>query len=221
MIPLRIALTALFCLLLVGCQPDPSEPDAANRTEPARDDAPAPDSPEALADAVGQMFGGEDGERRRVEPVDFRVLRDLLPDEAAGLARADVGGEKTGMAGFTISRAEADYRGEDDPNRRIELQITDAGGIGQMAMLGAAWMHVEVDRESNSGYERTTEFEGYPAYEKVQSGDRPRSELQVVVEDRFFVSAEGQGVEMDEVKDALREMDLRALAAMRDEGVER
>lgn len=212
--PMRIACFALLCLLIAGCEPDPSEPDAANRTERS-----APDSPEALADAVSQMFGGGDGER--VEPVNFRTLRDLLPDDAAGLARADIGGEKTGMAGFSIARAEAEYRDENDRNRRVELTITDAGSIGRMAMFGAAWMRMEVDRESSDGYERTTRFEGHPAYEKVEGGTRPRAELQVVVADRFFVSAEGQGVGMDELKDAVAAIDLGELEDLRDEGTTR
>ena len=222
---IRFSALALPLLLavLVGCQPDPSEPDAVDRSERAADDRAGDDRPAGvgdLADAMGQMFGG--GENGRVtETVDFRALRDLLPEDLRGMERTDASGEKTGMGGFNISRAEGQYRDADDASRRIELQITDAGGFGRMMMFGATWMQMEVDRESSSGYERTTRFEGFPALEKFQGGDRPRSELQVVVGDRFFVSADGRNVEMDELKAAVRAIDLGDLEDMRDEGVER
>lgn len=213
----RVLCVGLFLLATVGCEPDASEPDAVERTKRDADEKPA-EGPEAIAEALGQAFGGGDG--KTVETVDFRALRDLLPDELEAFDRTDISGEKTGMGGFKISRAEGEYRDEDDSSRRITLQITDAGGIGQMAFLGAAWTQFEVDKESSDGYERTTEYEGYPAYEKYRSGDRPRSELQMIVGERFFVSVEGQNVEMDELKDAVEEIDLDDLEAMRDDGVE-
>jgi hypothetical protein len=216
----RVAFAFLALLLFVaGCQPDPAEPDA--RPERAADDRPAADGPDAIADAIGQMFGGGGEGGRVTETVDFRALRDLLPEDLRGFERTDAGGEKTGMGGFNISRAEGDYRDADDPSRRIELQITDAGGFGRMMMFGATWMQMEVDRESSTGYERTTKFEGYPALEKFQDTNRPRSELQLVVGDRFFVSADGQNVAMDELKAAVRAIDLDELEDMRDVGVVR
>lgn len=225
--PIRIRLSALALPLLlaglVGCQPDPSEPDAVHRSERtddrARDGSAA--GVEDFANAMGQMFGGGGEDGRVTETVDFRALRDLLPDDLRGMERTDASGEKTGMGGFNISRAEGQYRDEDDASRRITLQITDAGGFGRMMMFGAAWMQMEVDRESSSGYERTTEFEGFPALEKFEGGDRPRSELQVVVGDRFFVSADGQNVEMDELKAAVRAIDLGGLEDLREVGIER
>src|SRR5690606_20255079 len=124
--PIRIRFYALalplFLAGLVGCQPDPSEPDAADRSERAADrtnDGRAA-GVEDLADAMGQMFGG--GENGRVTAtVDFRALRDLLPEDLRGMERTDASGEKTGMGGFNISRAEGQYRDADDASRRIEL----------------------------------------------------------------------------------------------------
>ncbi len=230
--PIRIRFSALALSLLlaglVGCQPDPSEPDAVNHSERTADrgnDGRADDGRAAgvedLASAMGQMFGGGGENGRVTETVDFRALRDLLPEDLRGMERTDASGEKTGMGGFNISRAEGQYRDADDASRRIELQITDAGGFGRMMMFGAAWMQMEVDRESSTGYERTTKFEGFPALEKFQGGDRPRSELQVVVGDRFFVSADGRNVEMDELKAAVRAIDLGDLEDLREVGVER
>ena len=171
-----------------------------------------PTDPESVAGAIGQMFGGG----ARVETVDFRVLRGLLPDEIEDLERVDVSGERTGMAGFSFSNANAEYRGGD---RRLSVQITDGGGLGQLALLGATWMQMEFDRETADGYERTTTFEGYPALETYDDGSR-RADLQFVVGQRFFVSVEARGMEMDDVKDAVEEIDLDELEDLKDEGTE-
>ncbi len=171
-----------------------------------------PTDPESVAGAIGQMFGGG-GER--AETVDFRVLRDLLPEALGGLERTDVSGERNGIAGLSFSNASADYR---DGDRHLSVQITDGGGLGQMALLGATWMQMEVDREDGDGYERTTTFEGYPALETFETRGR-QADLQFVVGQRFFVSVEGHGMAMEEVKDAVGEIDLDELEEMQDEGV--
>lgn len=212
-----------LCLTLIpaaGCGSDDRSPDASRNVEaPASDPSPEvdPDVPGSIAGALGEAFGGRDG---AVETVDFRALRDLLPEELDDYERVDASGEKTGVAGFSFSQAEGEYR-SDDGERQISLQIVDGGGIGQMALLGASWLRMDFDRESTDGYEKTTEYEGYPAYEKLRAGDRPRAELQFVVADRFFVSANGHNVEMDALKEALAEIDLGELEDLRDEGVEK
>ena len=215
------AFLSLFLLVGAGCGDAAPDTDRFGREverDIERTDGDREGGPQDIADAVGQLFGGEDGPR--VETVDFRMLRDLLPEDLEEFDRTDISGERTGMGGFKISNAEAEYRDEDDSARRLTVQITDAGGMGRMALLGAAWMQFEVDKESSEGYERTTEYEGYPAYETYRSGDRPRAELQFVVGERFFVSVEGQNVEMDDLKDAVDDLDLGDLEAMKDEGVQ-
>lgn len=211
-----------FCLFLMvatmGCGADDTpEPDAAaERGADSASDDDANDPASAIAGALNQAFGGEGG---GVETVDFRTLRDMLPVELDDMERVEASGERAGVAGFSFSQAEGEYR-SDDGERRISLQIVDGGGLAQMTMLGAAWMQVEVDREDDNGYERTTDHEGYPAYEKERSGPSPRSELSVVVAERFLVTANGQNVRMDELKDAVGDLDLGDLEDLRDEGIE-
>jgi hypothetical protein len=211
----------IFLIAVAGCGGDESAepdaaPEAAERNSEGAPDA-ANDPASAITGALNDAFGGEGG---RIETVDFRTLRDLLPEGLDGMERVDASGERAGVAGFSFSQAEGEYR-SDDGERRVSLQIVDGGGLTQMTMLGATWMRMDFDRESTDGYERTTEFEGYPAYEKMRTGDRPRSELSFVVADRFLVTANGQNVEMDELKDAVGDIDLGALEGMRDEGVEK
>jgi hypothetical protein len=159
----------------------------------------------------------EDAQNRTVEPVDFRSLRALLPETAGGLEQTEREGQKGGAMGMTVSTAEATYEGAD--RRRIEIKITDMGAVSGFAALGFGWAMIEIDKESGSGYEKTTTYENYRAHEKYNR-DRQRGEMQVLVADRFAVEVTGRNVEMQAVKDALGEIDLGALADMKDEGIQ-
>ncbi|MEM9997048.1 MAG: hypothetical protein AAF809_05055 [Bacteroidota bacterium] len=210
---MRSLLTFALLLSLAACGSDadapPEAPDAPTATAP-----PAPDTPpspeDALADAMDQLQDalGEDGARASA-PVDFRDLRALVPEDAAGFTRSEIEGATEGAMGLSISRVEADFTDADGAT--ADVDIVDLGTFPQIGMFGVGWTALTIDRESSSGYERTTTFEGYPAYEEV---DGDYAELQVVVANRFLVSAEGR-VPMATLKDLVRAHDLDGLAAMR------
>lgn len=190
--PSIVMFFAVVGIGLVGCGGDSETPEQS----PADDFASAI---EGLREAAEEMASGE-----RVDPVDFRELKELLPEEVAGLSRVSHEGERTGMAGFTVSNAEARYEAEDG-SESIEISITDTGGLGGLAAIGmAAWLHMDMDRETGDGYERTTTYEGFPAYEEFQSwdGDVGSAELAFVVGERFIVQIEGRDVRMDDVRNA-------------------
>jgi hypothetical protein len=80
----------------------------------------------------------------------------------------------------------------------------------------AHWLSVEVDRETDSGYERTREYDGYPAYEtfEAKDGEIGSANLSVVVERRFIVQLNGADVRMEDVMRAADELDLDRLAKL-------
>lgn len=178
-------------------------------------------SSEGLA-ALGKALEGVGkamNEGAKVEPVDFRDLQDLLPNRVDGMDRTDFEGQRGGMGPFKISEATATYE-EDD--RRIELHILDPGSMTGIAAFGYAWLSMEIDQESSSGYERTTKFKGYPAHVKFERGagdDVGDAEMSVVVGERFIVTAEGRNVRVGDLEDAIEDVDLGDLEDMRDEGV--
>ena len=152
------------------------------------------------------------------DAVDFRVLKELLPDEINGMPRTSSDGEKNSAMGFTMSRAEARYETQ-GTNSSIKIQISDVGAMtGAAAMATYAWASVEVDRENQTGYEKTTTIKGYRGYEKF---DRQTNygELSLMVGGRFMVELEGNEVGMDALKAALDKLDLGKLAGMKDFGV--
>lgn len=169
------------------------------------------DAMAAASAMMGAVMGG-DG-KGAVEPVDFRLLKDLLPDSIAGLKRGEVSGERAGAAGIKVSHAEARY-GEGG-GTRLRLKITDAGTMSGFAgMASAAWAMVDIDRETDRGYEKTSTVGGRRMHEKWNSKDK-RGEVDVIVGGRFIVELRGTGIEMNELKQAVSAVDFKKLEALK------
>ncbi|HFE64505.1 MAG TPA: hypothetical protein ENK14_08860 [Caldithrix sp.] len=163
---------------------------------------------ENLGEAMKNM-GKALGADSKVEPVNFRELKKLLPDELPGMKRVNASGEKTASFGIKVATAEATYRGDD--GSRITIKITDMGNMsGYAAMAAYAWTMAEIDRESDNGYERTTEYAGHKAFEEYNSRSKS-GEIQVLVAKRFIVEVEGSEVKMDDVKNAVKKIQLDKL----------
>lgn len=175
-------------------------------------------SPEAYAEKMKQM-GESLTEGKKVEPVDFRELKALYPESINGMKRTNSSGEKTAAFNMNISHAEADYSSEDG-SKSFDINITDMGnmsGLTQMAAYG--WAMGEFDRETDSGYEKTTNFSGYKAYEEYNNEGK-YGKLQVLVSSRFIVEASGNNISMDELKSALGQIDLSKLESWKNFGVQ-
>lgn len=168
-----------------------------------------------MAAAAEQMQAA--AEREPAAPVNFRVLRDLLPEALPGMERTDIEGATQGAMGFSVSEAEATYTAPEGADGRITIKVSDLGALPSMAMMGMAWTMAEVDRETNSGYEKTVTMGGSRGFRKYNT-ERQTGEFSLSVADRFLVAVEGRDVEDAQLEAALRTVDLSALEAMRDEG---
>ncbi len=198
-----------------------------NRGEENNDDPQVPDN---LGDAINEAQNaiqdalGNTGEGTVVkEAVDFRDLKDELPERIDNLNRINSEGERQSVMGMSFSQATADY---EDGNRRLELSISDIGTLSGLARMGfAAWLQTEVDRESDRGFERTRRFRSggkeYPSFEKFEGqGSEGNCEIQVWVAERFIVSVEGRNVEMEVCEEARDEVSYRKLERMKTIGTE-
>lgn len=200
-----------------------------------RDDPPKPTDPgskvgeaaQKMSSAVLQGDMGQVGEAMKqmggalagsvqVEPVDFRALKDLLPERLAGLRRVSSEGSRTKMMGVAASKAEAVY--EDGRGGRMTVSITDAGTLTGLAAVAVAWINVEIDKEGDSGYERTTTIEGRKAYERYEKATKT-GKLDVVAAGRFLVAAEATGLDMKAFRAAIEKIDLAKLEALKAQGV--
>jgi hypothetical protein len=162
---------------------------------------------ESESDGGGLTISVDDGEEKvnikiggDNETVDFRELKKLMPEELAGLERTSHEGERAGIMGFNISSASATYE-EDD--KRIEVSINDIAGMGAAISQFASWSNIEVDRESDSGYERTTTIDGHPAFEKYD-GKTKKAEYSVIVDDRFIVTMNAKNLSQKDAEKAFR-----------------
>jgi hypothetical protein len=167
---------------------------------------------QGMADAMKELNEG-----KKVEPVDFRELKALLPESLAGLTRANAEGERTAAMGVNVAFASAQYTNESGTS--ISVKISDMGSLtGAMRMATLGWTMAEIDRETDDGYEKTTSFNGHKAWEKygknAQHGD-----LSILVEGRFLVEVNGDNCEMNQIKDAAGKVDLTKLASMKNVGV--
>ncbi|MFT5764684.1 MAG: hypothetical protein ACI8X3_002115 [Saprospiraceae bacterium] len=163
-----------------------------------------------IEDAVGNLQDESDTKKK---PLNFRKLKELLPESTSGFSRTSSSGESTGMAGFNVSTAKAKY---EDGDKKVDVDIVDAGGIG-MAMMGlAAWSMVEIDKESDNGFERTTTYKGNKAFEKC---DNERCEFSVFVAKRFIMTIKGRGknITIDDLHDIANGIGLDNLEDLKDE----
>ncbi len=154
-------------------------------------------------------------EGQKYEVVDFRDLKALLPESLGDLKRTNAEGEKSSAMGFTISKAEADYNNE-DYSQSMDIEITDlAGATGYAGLAAWGWAMVDIDKETESGYEKTTKYRGHKAYEKYDN-EYQNGSIEVLVSGRFMVSVNGNSVPMEMIKSSMDEIDISALESIRD-----
>lgn len=185
--------------------------EAGKKMEDAQKSGDSQAQMNAATEALGAALGGDS----KTEVVDMAKLKALLPETVAGLKRSRFEGEKTAMGGFKMSKAEAQYR--DDNNRNITLELTDIGGN---KMFGAmfAWAMLESDKETDGSYEKMGKVDGRPTHEKFQK-DGSSGEYGVLVAGRFMIEARGNNVDMATLKAAANTIGFSNLEAMKNEGV--
>ena len=175
-----------------------------------------------MGDAMAAMsaaMGGAANGGKKVETVPYQELKALLPESLPGMKRSDATGEKSSAMGMQISNAEGRYRAEDGGSSAT-VKITDIGSMtGLAGMTAYAWARVDVDRESDTGYEKTSMFNGYKSHEKYDKQNKS-GEISVMVGDRFIVEVDGNNVDMDAIKSTLGKVDLAKLNSMKGQGVQ-
>ena len=167
------------------------------------------DMAKAMAGMAAAM-SGKTADGKPVEPVAFQTLMTALP-EVSGWEMDKPRGERMSMP-VSFSTSETSYRNGD---QRIDLDIVDTAGSALVLtpfrmMVGAGY-----SKESSDGYEKSTTFGRYPAYEKWQT-ERKTGEFSVVVDDRFVVQLKGRGVsDIETLRDFAGKIDLGKISAMK------
>jgi len=159
----------------------------------------------AALGAVGQIIaGGKD-----VQPIDFHKLKDLLPESLPGMQRKEASGQSGEAMGLKASSATARY--SDGANASVTIEIADMASLSGLAGL-ASKFDPSMEKETDTGYERTTKVDGQFLHERYDR--RARSgEVGIIVADRFAVTVRGDGVDPAALNAALKQVDLAKLAA--------
>lgn len=109
-----------------------------------------------------------------------------------------------GAGGFSMAQATATYEGD---GKTLEVTLMSGGGV--MAGPAMAFTMVDFDRTTDRGYERTMEIDGMKGMQEYEEdGDYRRAVLVVLVNRDLMVRLEAEGMTMDEVEDAFRDLDL-------------
>lgn len=150
--------------------------------------------------------------KKAVEPIDFRKLKEHLPESVGGIKRSNAEGAKNSFGEAKVSQAEGDYQPEEgEAHARIE--IIDYGGIPGMAEGMAYWLKVEIDNESDDEYSKTVKYGNHRGLETYNTKDK-HGTLQLVVADRLIITITLDHIEPTEFAKTVEAMKLDALAEL-------
>jgi hypothetical protein len=192
---------------------------ASSTLTPAASDAPAAaanaqNAPAAAAGVLAALGGAMAG-NRRVDPVDFHTLKELLPDRLPGMQRTNAEAGTQGALGMKASSATADYQG--DGGQRAQIKIVDASAVSGLLNVAGS-MAASNTSESDSGFEKDTTIGGRNVHEKYDNRSK-HGELIAIVDNRFTVSVTGDGVDVGTLEQYAALVDFSKLDAMKDAGV--
>lgn len=197
-------LTLLFAVIFfAACAGDKKEGGNSASAPPVNAQEAADQVQQAMKDAKLQQ---------PAEPVNFRILQELLPENLSGFNRIKLGGETAGAMNIKISKAEGRYK--DGSGQLLHLNILDTGGLGMSMMSAAAWSTMSIDKEDEKGYERTGTLGKYKSYEKFRKSGSD-SELSILAENRFIVTASCRGCTMEIIRSAVQALDLNRLSQLK------
>lgn len=202
---------SVVALLLAGCsKKGQDQATGSEAPAPSGSSTAMPDMAQVEAQtkqALAQMNQG-----KTIEALTPAAIKEFLPVEMSGFKRTDASSQRNQMGGVDLSVAEARYEATDG-NGSIDVTITDVGNLsGPMKMGMTGWAMAQYNRETDTGYEKTTTYNGYKAIEEYDNETKAGA-LRIFLNDRFIVGVEGSDVAMDAIKQAMGKIDLKKLAA--------
>jgi hypothetical protein len=163
---------------------------------------------EAAMATLGTAMSGGKG----VDPVSIDQLKPLVPATFAGLPQTATQYDRSGVPGLMVAKANARYG--DGSGKSVALEVTDTGGAAGLMGL-ASWMGIQGEREDAYRRESTRKEGNRLIHEEMDKRAGGHSKFTVVVGERFIVSADGTGVDLNTLKSAVASLDLARLEAMK------
>lgn len=140
-------------------------------------------------ESMAKGMTGGDPAVKQVDPVSFRDLQSVFPDQFAGWERDNPTGERMTQP-VSFSEASVNFRKGD---ASLSLKITDTGFSQMLLAPYAMFLTVGYERESGDSYEKSTKVGEFPAWTRWNKSEKS-GELNVVVGNRFLVQIEGNDI---------------------------
>ena len=163
---------------------------------------------EEMGKTAEEMATATTGDGEPQPAVSFRVLMEYLPTEFQGLESSEPEGESMTMGNWTYSRASVRFR---EDRKQADVDIFDYAYIPMLYSSFRMMWGMNYNKESSSGFERTTEIAGFPAIEKWRASNET-GEITVLVGDRFIVTAKTSRIGEDATRELLNKINLKSLA---------
>lgn len=196
-------------LLTLGSGCGSKEQKMEETAQQLQQQAPPTTDPTQALQQMGEEFEKLQN-RKPVPPLSFKVLMEFLPKDVSGLKAEKPEGESAQMGEFAFSQATINFS---DPSgaKSARVEIFDYAYIYQLYAPLTAMLKMNFQRESTSGYEKSIQIAGYPAYAKWEVEGK-NSDCSVLVGDRFWVVVETRGIGEKTAETILGTMNLKGLA---------
>ena len=160
----------------------------------------------------GQNQEDQQAKKATRAPLEFRKLRDWLPAEVGGLKRKEARGGRMGSGTEQVTHAEGDY-GDEQGEKTAHISVIDYSASVEQGNSLAYWKDMEIDNESDTGYQRTTKIEEYPAMMTFDSQAKSGTII-AVIDDRVMVNISMNGLDDEAFKKVQSSLGLKKLGEL-------
>ena len=164
--------------------------------------------PASAGAALGDMMGALTGSGGT--PIPAADLKAQLPDSLGSLKRDSFETNGGSAVGISASVAKAGYV---DGDKRVEMSLTDMGGLGGLASV-ATWANVTTDKETPDGIEKTYKDGNRTIHEEYRK-DGSHSQYTVMLRNGVIVEADGDRIDEATLKSMTSSLNLDAIESMK------
>jgi hypothetical protein len=147
------------------------------------------------------------------EAVDYQKLLPILPEPREGWTADKPEGSTEDVGGFRITNVHRDYRkGEGDKAPTAAISILDSvANPDYVTATTSAWNN---NSETAEGYGKSVTIDGNPGFEAFEKESK-HATLWVMIANRYFLQIELQNQDPSELKEWVKRVDLKKLAAIK------
>ena len=164
--------------------------------------------PAAIAAATGKAATAAAGMLGGGQAIAAQSLKTGLPEQLADMARTGFDVQDGAALGLPTSQASAQYS---NGKTEARLEITDMGGLGQMAVLAMGMAQGE--KEDPQHAEKTWQEGGRTLHQSYQK-DGSQAEFRVVLKNGIVVSLEADDMDIGAVRRLMSQVNLSALEGL-------